>query len=73
MAKGEYYSIRDIANVSGQPGSIITDTMDFLTRYGFVRKTGGNDPLFRKSSITLSPNQTMEILQHIAKPQARSA
>jgi len=71
MAQGQYYSIRDLANISGRPGSTIKDIMNFLTRYDFVRQIGTTEPLFTRSSIILSPTLTIKILQSAAKePEA---
>jgi hypothetical protein len=67
MADGGYYSIRDLTNISGQPRSVVTDVMQFLTTYGFVKEIGTSEPLFTKSSIILSPTQSMNILQCVTK------
>jgi len=67
MAEGEYYSIRDLINISGQPGSIVTDIVNFLTKYGFVKEIGTTEPLFTRSSIVISPTQSMNILQCMTK------
>jgi hypothetical protein len=66
MAEGEYYSIQDLINISGQPGSIVTDIVNFLTKYGFVKEMGATEPLFTRSSIVISPTLSMNILQCIA-------
>jgi hypothetical protein len=67
MADGEYYSIRDLANISGQPLSIVTDVMQFLTNYGFVKEIDPIERLFTRTSVILSPTQSMNILQCVTK------
>jgi len=67
MAEGEYYSIQDLINISGQPGSIVTDVLDFLTKYGFVKEMARTEPLFTRSSIVISPTLSMNILQCMTK------
>jgi len=67
MAAGEYYSIPDLTNLSGQPGIIVEDVMRFLTKYGFVKEIVPKERLFTRSSIILSPTQSMNILECVTK------
>jgi hypothetical protein len=62
MNRGEYYSILDLANISGQPMSVVTDVVKFLADYGFLKQIGRTEPVFTRSSIILSPTQSMNIL-----------
>jgi len=63
MAQSECYSIRDLANISGQPETIVTGVVNFLNEYGFVKKMGTTEPLYRKSPIVISPTQSLNILE----------
>jgi len=67
MARGEYYSIQDLATLSGYPESMVADVVKFLTTYSFVNRIGATEPLFTRSQIILSPTQSINILQCIAK------
>jgi len=65
MRKGEFYSVRDLANLSDQPGAAVTDVVKFLAKYGFVEAIGANE-LFRKSSLKFSPGESVDALRCIA-------
>jgi len=65
MKRGEYYSVRDLANLSDQPGSTVTDVVRFLAKYGFVEAVGAEE-LFKKSSLKFSPGESVNILSCIA-------
>jgi len=66
MVQGKYYSIRDLANLSSQPGIAVTDVVKFLTAYGFVKRLGTAEPLYTRSSAVLSPSESMKLLKCIA-------
>ena len=68
MAKGKYYSVNDLANLTEQPRSTVADVLKFLTKYGFVRRIGRNEPVFTKSSVKFSPGESINLLKCIAKP-----
>ena len=65
MRKGEFYSVRDLANLSDQPGTAVEDVVRFLAKYGFVEAVGANQ-LFRKSSLRFSPGESVNVLRCIA-------
>jgi len=65
MRQGEYYSVRDLANVSDQPGSTVTEVVRFLAKYGFVDAIGAGQ-LFTKSSLKFSPGESVNLLRCIA-------
>jgi len=67
MMKGKYYTMNDLANLTGQPRSIVAEVLCFLTKYGFVRRIGVNDPVFTKTSVILSPTDSINLLKCIAK------
>ena len=63
MERGKYYSIRDLASISGQPGAIVAGVVASLMRDGFVKRIGATEPLFTRSSIVLAPSLIFKILQ----------
>ena len=65
MRQGNYYTVRDLANLSGQPSNAVTDAVKFLTKYGFIKRLGTEDALFTRTSIKISPADTLNILQHM--------
>jgi DNA-binding IclR family transcriptional regulator len=69
MAKGRYYSVRDLANLSSQPQTTVAGVVEFLAKYGFVERLGVNDPLFIKSTkITMSPAEAANVLRMLVTP-----
>lgn len=68
MARGKYYTVNDLANLTQQPRSTVTDVLKFLTKYDFVRRIGANEPVFTKSSVKFSPTESINLLKCIAKP-----
>ena len=66
MARGKYYSIHDLANLTGQPRSSVADALTFLTEYGFVQRVGANEPVFTKSPVEFSPGESINLLSAIA-------
>jgi len=65
MRQGNYYTVGDLANLSGQPSSAVADAVKFLTKYGFVKRLGREDALFTRTSIKISPADTLNILQYM--------
>jgi DNA-binding MarR family transcriptional regulator len=65
MREGEYYSVRDLANLSNQSGSTVTDVVNFLTKYGFIKPVATKE-LFTKSTIKFSPGESVDLLSCIA-------
>ena len=68
MTRGEYYSIRDLANLTEHPRSAVADVLRFLTNYGFVNRMGTEEPVFTKSTVEFSPGETINLLKCIANP-----
>jgi len=66
MIRGKYYSIPDLANLTGQPRNIVADVLVFLTEYGFVESVGVNEPVFTKSQVKFSPGESINLLKCIA-------
>jgi predicted transcriptional regulator len=65
MRNGKYYSILDLARLSGQPGTSVSEVVRFLTEYGFIRRIGTIDPVFTRSTV-FSPRESMKLLECIA-------
>jgi hypothetical protein len=63
LRRGKYYSVRDLANISGQPRTSVADAIQFLTKYGFTERIGEVEPLFTKSKIELSPSECVRLLE----------
>ena len=69
MTKGKYYSVKDLANMTGQERGIVIDIVDFLTEYGFIEEAGWNDSIYTKSKIDISPAKSVELLKTlVSKP-----
>ena len=69
MAKGKYYSVQDLANLSSQPQIAVAGVMKFLAKYSFVERLGVNDPLFIKSTkISISPGEAANVLSMLVAP-----
>jgi predicted transcriptional regulator len=66
MTQGKYYSIHDLANLTEQPRSSVSDVLRFLTNYGFVNRIGAKEPVFTKSTVKLSPGETINVLRSVA-------
>jgi len=64
MRSGEYYTIRDLANASGEGIGMVARILDFLTKYGFVDRVAGQESLFRRRVVaySLNPEETAEML-----------
>jgi len=65
MRQGNYYTVGDLANLSGQPRCAVTDAVKFLTKYGFIKRLGIEDALFTRTAIKISPADTLNILQNM--------
>ena len=63
MERGKYYSIPDLANLSGQPIAIVAGVVRSLMRDDFVKRIGVTEPLFTRSSVVLAPSLILKILQ----------
>ena len=71
MRQDSYYSIRDLTILSGQPGGAVADAVKFLTKYGFVKRLGTDEPLFTKTPVKISPADTINLLQRITNTPAQ--
>ena len=67
MTLGKYYSVRDLANLTGQPRSTVADVLQFLANYGFVDRVGEKEPVFTKSPVKFSPGESINLLKCIAE------
>lgn len=65
MKNTEFYSVRDLANLSGEAGSNVSAAVTFLAKYGFVEQLGSNEPVFKKSSMMLSPGESVRLLKTV--------
>jgi hypothetical protein len=65
MNKGSFYSVKDLANLSGEAGSSVNEAVRFLTKYGFVQRVGSDEPVFMKTDLVLSPAESMRILKQL--------
>jgi predicted transcriptional regulator len=63
MKNTEFYSIRDLANLSGEAGSTVSAAITFLAKYGFVEQLGSDEPVFKKSGMVLSPGESVRLLK----------
>jgi len=63
MGQGEYYSVRDIANLCGEQRSIVAEVMKYLAMEGFIKPVGSNETLYIRSKVILSPTQTANVLR----------
>ena len=70
MQIGKYYSVRDLANLTNQPSTVIIDSMKFLSEYGFVRSFA-QAALFAKTG-SLSPSKSAQLLTSMIQPSMRS-
>jgi DNA-binding MarR family transcriptional regulator len=66
MRQGEYYSVRDLANLSDQSRSTVMDIIKFFSKYGFVEQIGASELFTKKSTVNVSPMQSIYLLSCIA-------
>ncbi len=67
MTEGKYYSVKDLANLTGENKSSTAEIVRFLARYGFVERAGWGDSIYTKSKIVISPGKSIEILKTLVK------
>ena len=67
MTRGKYYSVKDLANLSGEERSMVVDIVDFLTEYGFIEEAGWDDSIYTRSKITISPTKSVELLKTLVQ------
>jgi len=68
MVPGKYYTLHDLVNLSGQPGSAVADLVDFLATYGFIDRVGSSELFFTKTALRISLTQCINQLRRIAHP-----
>ena len=66
MEAGKYYSISDLAYISGQPRTSIFDSIRFLSKYGFVQRIGQSTEIYTKTG-KISPARSAELLVEIVQ------
>ena len=64
MRPGEYYTIQDLANASGERIGIVAAELNSLSNHGLIECLAGCDSLFRrrKSTQSLDPEERRELL-----------
>lgn len=67
MRAGEYYSIRDLANVCEQSSSSVAAVMRFLSKYGFVQSYAKSE-VFTKAKFQISPDESVGLLETLLAP-----
>ena len=67
MSEGKYYSVKDLANLSGEKKSTIIEIVSFLAKYGFIERAGWDDSIYTKSEIVISPGKSIEVLKELVK------
>jgi hypothetical protein len=67
MTDGKYYSVNDLASLSGQPRRTVEEVLHFLVKYDFVQRIGAQEPVFRKSECRLSPGEAITMLRHLVR------
>lgn len=70
MDEGKFYSVKDLANLMGEAGSSVGEVIHFLSKYGFVKRVGSNDPVYTRTDIAISPGESIGILKQLVKTQA---
>ena len=70
MEVGKYYSVKDLANLINQPNTVITESMQFLAKYGFV-KGFAREEIFTKTG-KLSPAKSAQLLGNMLQPSIGS-
>lgn len=64
MRPGEYYTIQDLANASGERIGIVASELNSLSNHGLIECLAGCDSLFRrrKNTHSLDPEERRELL-----------
>ena len=63
MSVKKCYSIQDLVNISGAADQSVADVMNFLSKYGFVRRMGESESVYSKSDCRLSPDKSVTLLE----------
>ena len=67
MTDGKYYSVKDLANLTGENHATTTEIIRFLTTYGFIEQAGWDDTVYTKSEIVISPGKSIELLKTLVQ------
>jgi DNA-binding IclR family transcriptional regulator len=67
MTDGKYYSVKDLANLTGEDKSTTAEIVRFLAKYGFIEQAGSDDSVFTKSKIIISPAKSIELLKTLVQ------
>jgi DNA-binding IclR family transcriptional regulator len=67
MTEGKYYSVKDLANLTGQNRSTTAEIVRFLAKYGFIEQAGWDDTVYTKPKIVISPGKSIELLKTLVK------
>jgi len=64
MRPGEYYTIQDLANASGEQFGDVVRELSFLSNHGLVERLSACDSLFRRRqrSHFLDPEEKRELV-----------
>ena len=64
MRPGEYYTIQDLANASGERIGVVARELNSLSNHGLIERLVGCDSLFRRRqrSHFLDPEEKQELL-----------
>jgi len=68
MRPGEYYTIQDLANASGEKIDIVTRELHYLSNHGLIERLVIHDSLFRRRqhSHLLDSEEKQELLTLLA-------
>jgi len=67
MTEGKYYSVKDLANLTGENKGTTDEIVRFLAKYGFIEQAGSDDSVFTKSKIIISPAKSIELLKALVQ------
>lgn len=68
MRPGEYYTIQDLVNASGERIGVVARELNSLNNHGLIERLTGYDSLFRRRqhSYFLDPEEKRELLTLLA-------
>jgi DNA-binding IclR family transcriptional regulator len=67
MTEGKYYSVKDLANLTGENKGTTAEIVRFLAKYGFIEQAGWDDTVYTKSKIIISPEKSIELLKALVQ------
>jgi hypothetical protein len=64
MRPGEYYTIQDLANASGEQIGVVASELNSLSNHGLIERLECCDSLFRRRQCShfLDPEEKLELL-----------